>query len=131
MAPAINSEMKQTVVVWLAIVLLSVCLLYPPYGYTRYEIVTDYTPSLHIPREESTEHVAWTYVRHAFLFDAPPAMDARLDSDYKSSDSKDSHTFISILDMGVGWPIVIVEGIIIVSVATGVIFTIGRIGRRA
>ena len=118
--------MKQIVIIWLAIALMIGCLLYPPYGYTRYTTKTIYKGVVaEAGAKECTdhEHTVWTYVANAYIFSQhQPNSDPRL---FERHDQIEDIT-TSVDDMGIGWHIVAIECLVIVLVAAGLLFTVNR-----
>jgi hypothetical protein len=105
-------------VVWIAILLIVIALLFPPFGYSAYK---RYTGVIKVPEaglSEARFRVSWRYVTHRFIFSDPPKADPRLKE--KSSDGL-TYSFAEIQDMGIGWHIVGVEIAIIVITAFGII----------
>jgi hypothetical protein len=110
--------MKEIVIIWIAIILVIVALIFPPYGYTKITGSIISVTSLDIPDIHSV--TPWTYVGHSFIFSLPP---------YISDTSKDGRTTFSFEGMRIGWHIVAIEIAVIILITSGVIFSL-RIRRR-
>lgn len=106
--------LKEVVVVWTAIALAIVSLLFVPYGYTK---ITS-----HDLRTEIPIVVPWTYVGHRFILSEPPRGDPRL---LKSVKLSPTH-FETIDDMRIAWHIVAIQVAIIVLLAIGAIFSLRK-----
>jgi hypothetical protein len=93
--------MKQTIVVWVAVILMISCLLFPPYGYDRFPNDSPSAPWV---------STTWRYVTNRFLF-APDFDQLRREG-------------IKVGELDIGWDIVAVECAVIVLVAGGLLFTL-------
>lgn len=110
--------MKEIVIIWIAIILVIVSLMLPPYGYTKISISSISMTSLDVP--DMHDVTPWTYVGHSFIFSLPP---------YIIWTSEDGRTTTRFHEMRIGWHIVAIEIGVIVLIASGLIFTM-RIRRR-
>ena len=120
--------MKEIIIIWAAIILISISLLFPPFGYTKYTVTSTLIKEPGLPQAISHFVKPWTYVRHRFVFSRPPENDARLDKVFTAAEEK-AITTVSVDDMQIGWPVIAVEDAVIILMAIGLIFTI-RIQRR-
>ncbi len=119
-----SRKLTESRVVWIAVAVLCLCLLFPPYGYSRYSVF--YVPKSPAGLNEppTPETVTWTYLRHAFIFARPYADDPALDARFPA-DSTNTH-FVSLDDYGIGWHLVALECGIVVLVSGALIFSIRR-----
>jgi hypothetical protein len=116
--------MTEIRIVWTAVALVCLCLLFPPYGYSRYSVF--YIPksptSLSMP--PTPETVTWTYLRHSFIFARPfpddPTLDARFPGDATTTN------LVSLDDYGIGWPIVGIECFLVIAVAGTLVYSLRR-----
>ena len=113
--------MKQILIVWLAVILLVIALVFPPYGFTGYTVTITETRSY----TESNRHeiVPWTYVAHRFILSRPPTKEAFDDLPITVS-NKDFVYGSGEPDLRVSWLLVGIEALIIVFLAAGAIFTV-------
>jgi hypothetical protein len=125
--------MKETLVIWLGIILLIVTLLFPPYGYTK--IKTDFShimkPGEHYDLdldENHTSHevVPFTYVRHQFILSEPNRSEPRLekgDAEFANL-VPNTHAYSEAEDMRIAWHIVAVQAAAIILLTGGIVFTL-------
>jgi hypothetical protein len=114
--------MREVHVVWVAIGLLVLTLLFPPYGYTQYtvNVVSD---GIRIPPQ--TAVVPWTYVGHRFILSRPPGGDRELTEVFNQQGPK-GVSFVRIDNMAVAWPVIGAEALLICLVAAALIYTLRR-----
>jgi hypothetical protein len=119
--------MKEVHVVWAAIGLLALTLLFPPYGYTRYTvtIIPPGRAGLTVGPLEIRKVVAWTYLGHRFLLSRPPAYDSSLVESLTKHDSL-GFSNVEFNDIAIAWQVVGIEALVICLAATGVLYTLRR-----
>jgi lipoprotein signal peptidase len=115
--------MKQIVILWIAVGLVITSLLVPPFGYTEFVVHT-------VSKGEVTKVpniVPWTYVEHRFILREPPTGDKKLSHYFSKSEGFLS--FASVENMGIAWPILTVQIVIIILLALGASLTVRVLGR--
>lgn len=112
---------KENVVLWISIILIIDCLLFPPYGYSKTK-TTIFFEHAYIEPVESEDKHAWTYVENDFIFASPPVWDSRL----KPLSAPHTTSYISIEDMGIGWHIVIVECLVVIFIGGTLLITLQK-----
>ena len=115
--------MKETWVVWGAIALLCLCLLFPPYGYSRFTVIALSRTVTVAPTITEVNH-GWIYLGHFFLCSRPPAQDPVLISQFR--DTAELTNEVVLDDVGIGWYILGVECVIILAITGGAVFAISR-----
>lgn len=119
--------MKETIIIWVTIILVILSLLFPPFGYTRITVTSFQKNLLTVPPTSTPKVVPWTYVGHRFIFSQPPMTDPALEERFKSD-----HLMIRVArvdDMRISWPVIAVQIAAIIVVAFGLAFTF-RIQRK-
>lgn len=114
-------KVKEQFVIWSAIILIVVSLLFPPYGYTKFTVTTYSTNPLLDYSRVKQDTVPWTYVKHKFIFSAPPRFDPNLEHRYK--DNAVMSRFVEVENMQVAWLMVAIQTSVIILVASGVFIT--------
>lgn len=114
-------SIKEIDIIWAAIILVIISLLFPPFGYTKFTVSRIVlSPLISI---EKHYDVPWTFVEHQFIYLEPPKFDQKLEDRFKSDDPKDSVS-INYEDMKIAWHIVAIQVAIIILIASGLIFTL-------
>jgi|ERR1051326_2500957 hypothetical protein len=125
-----QQHVKEITIIWIAIVLIIVSFLFPPFGYTKVTVqsfpVTDLLISSGFTNETTHEIFPWKYIGHRFIFAEPPRRDPKLDAYYKQVSSSGFKFVHSIDDMQIAWRVVAVEDLIIILLAGGAIFTLSK-----
>ena len=116
----------EIIVIWIAIILIILCFIFPPYGYRKIKIFTMQKGSTW--SNEEIISVPWTYVGHKFIFSEPPKNDPNLFNKFNSDEQ-----FIRIAspyDMSIEWIIVIVQVAIIIILTAGYFLSISYFKRQ-
>ena len=124
--------MREIIIIWVAIILIVVSLLFPPFGYTSYTVHPLLNTELIDPSKLADVSetfkdyrvvIPWRYVGHRFIF-SPPFTDPHLQKVYSGFDKKRAVSESSdVDDMRIAWPLVAVQIVIIILVAGGLLLT--------
>jgi hypothetical protein len=140
----------EVAVIWIAVVLMILSLLYPPYGYSRFtishfkkkegviivkkgSIKLDSPSSYQAPSLDDIPDrhysVPWTYVRHDFILSAPLNHDRILYEKYRNLETDKYVMLAQPDDYRIAWNIVFIQIFIIGLLAFGSVFTLRRLQR--
>jgi len=116
-----QSQMKMSpariIVVWIVATLLSAALLFPPFGYTRYFVISAQHGELRNPLS-----VPWTYLQHGFIFAKPPFDDPAVEANFNKFQGEVALQF----NVGIGWRFVGIECAVILLLGSAAFLTLGR-----
>ena len=115
-----QSQMKMSpariIVVWIVATLLSAALLFPPFGYTRYFVISAQHGELRNPLS-----VPWTYLQHGFIFAKPPFDDPAVEANFNKFQEVAQEFNVCI-----AWRLVFVECAVILLLGGAAFLTLGR-----
>jgi hypothetical protein len=110
-------------ILWITAALLSVALLFPPFGYTGFE-VNSMNPKVVAIATPQKFSVCWTYLAHKFIFEKPPGGDA----DFEEKMERSNET-VDAFKVGISWRFVAIECAVILIFGAASFFTLGRLSK--
>lgn len=111
-------SLSKIITLWTVAVLLSVALLFPPFGYTRCVV---FSLTAKTPDSESPISVPWTYIKHGFIFAAPPTTDSDLEARLEQG-----KMYAMDFTVSIGWRFVAIECAVILLLGVAAFATVGK-----
>lgn len=115
--------MKEVIIIWVAIILVLLSILFPPFGYTR-ETIHSIFETDPVRLVDTQFVVPWTYVGHRFIFSEPPTTDPRFKKRYNSLPGSGVISRATVDDMKIAWHVIAIQVAVIILVAGGLVFTL-------
>lgn len=106
-------------ILWIVAASLSVALLFPPFGYTGYKLLSMDPKAIASPQKFS---VPWTYLTHKFIFEKPPGGDA--DFVDKMEQMKEMPLAFNVR---IGWQFMVTECAVILLLGAVAFATVGKL----
>ncbi len=117
--------MKYPIIIWICVILVLICIVFLPYGYSESKYTNWFEDGSPIVIENCK--VKWIYLEHHFILDRPRSYDPIMEQYYNKKAENDKLVLIinfEIEDLQILWHIVFIELLIVFLVTGSILLTI-------